>query len=112
HGAGVMVFYDGASTWETVHRQLQQDLFGFGGRPDDAYAAGAMGFLMHFDGVSWSQERVPTDNWFRSVLHGVDGTFYIVGDGGAVLRYGRRSDAHGSTDPGLVASDGIQVAFS
>ncbi|MEZ4655765.1 MAG: hypothetical protein R3E12_19810 [Candidatus Eisenbacteria bacterium] len=89
HGAGMMVFHDGKDLWEPVYRLLQQDLIGFGGTPDDAFATGALGFMMRFDGTDWTQERFPTDNWLRSVWRGRDGTTYVVGDGGAILRFGR-----------------------
>ena len=51
----------------------------------DVYAVGMSGAVLHFDGETWiQQEGFPNEN-YRSVF-GVDGTLYVGGDSGLLVR--------------------------
>lgn len=52
---------------------------------DDIYAVGSKGAIWHFDGKEWSQEHVPTNSNFTSVVHAPDGSVYIAGHAGTLI---------------------------
>jgi len=52
----------------------------------DVYAAGDNGTMLHFDGVEWTYELVPTVNRLRGIAVTRSGHVYVVGDAGYVFR--------------------------
>lgn len=60
-------------------------LFGFG--PNDVWAAGARGTLLHFDGTAWTSVTSGTSRDLLAIWGSAPNDVWFVGDSGAVLRW-------------------------
>jgi len=52
----------------------------------DAYAVGLKGEIWHYDGKKWTQQDSPTNVALTSVMCAANGTVYVVGLAGTVLK--------------------------
>lgn len=81
---GVLGHYDGI-TWKLVPGPAPVDVLGlWGGAPDDFWAAGFFGDLMHWDGTAWSRRRSGTNVNLNGVF-GFGKNVRIHGDNGTIL---------------------------
>jgi hypothetical protein len=70
----------------------EQDLHGvWGTSPENVYAAGSEGTLLHFDGTRWQEASLPGAELggLNRVWAGPHSDVVVVGEGGVVIR-GRR----------------------
>jgi len=95
---------DGEPTYWGVLARAPDDVWIVGGsaRPD-----GPRGVLLHGDGTSWRQERLPeaarAENLYKIAADG--DTLYVVGSGGLVLRRDVRSGEWERLDVAVATSD-------
>ena len=84
-GCYMASYWDG-SEWTDVSIDTGTELLGiWGTAPDDVWAVGSAGTVLHWDGNQWSS----IDSGVRSHLYGVFGTtnyVLVVGEGGNILR--------------------------
>jgi hypothetical protein len=74
--------------------------------PDDLFAVGGEGCILHFDGARWARQQSPT----RQTLRALSGTgrsdVYAVGDGGVIVRF---DGSRWTRQPSPVRSDLLAV---
>ena len=72
--------------WVAIESPTRQNLLAIWGlAPDDVWAVGDHGTVLHWDGEGWTWRDSGTD----ALLHGVWGTtdaVYVVGHDGTILR--------------------------
>lgn len=91
---GMVYRLDAIGLWTRIDDGLPSEfdgeaLHGFG--LNDVYAVGARGNVWHFDGKSWDRQDIPTNGPLNAVKCTPDGTVYIAGANGTLLR-GRRDE--------------------
>ncbi len=57
----------------------------WGAAPNDVYAVGDGGRILHFDGTSWQVQATGTDTWITSVWGSGPDDVYALSDGGTIL---------------------------
>src|SRR5690606_25182517 len=55
--------------------------------PDDVYAAGIRGTVLHYDGSTWSRVEVPSSADFFAIWGSRRDNIVVAGNGGAVIVY-------------------------
>ncbi len=70
----------------------------WGSSPNDVYAAGDGGRVLHFDGTTWTAQTTGTDTWINAVWGSGPDDVFMVGDGGSILH--RRGGAWKKEDLG------------
>jgi uncharacterized membrane protein len=55
--------------------------------PNDIWAVGAGGVIIHYDGTAWSQVQSPTTTTLRNITGIPGGGLIAVGDSGVVLTH-------------------------
>ncbi len=77
----------GEDTWAQEPSGVRQDLYGlYGTGPDDVFAVGARGTILHYDGTGWSGLPSSTARDLFTVTGSLDGrTVVAAGAGGAVV---------------------------
>ena len=80
---------DGLRKWTRIDEQLPRSfkieaIHGFGG--SDLYAVGKRGLLWHFDGKNWTQRELPTNVNLSRVKCAEDGSVYVAGHHGMLIR--------------------------
>jgi hypothetical protein len=86
---GTVFRLDGPRVWTRLDEGLPRDfdieaMDGFG--PTEMYAVGFSGAVWQFDGRQWAPRHLPTNATLNAVKCGGDGTVYIGGKGGVLLR--------------------------
>lgn len=74
--------------WQKTESNTKKDLnalFGFG--PNDVWAAGEDGTVLHFDGTTWSSVSSGTSRTFNSIWGAAPDDVWFVGRSGAVVRW-------------------------
>ncbi|MGC4121752.1 MAG: carboxypeptidase regulatory-like domain-containing protein [Myxococcales bacterium] len=74
-----------ASTYPGVTTQPLQAVWGTG--PDDVWAAGDLGTLIHWNGVVWTVVPSPTTNRLHNLWGAAADDVWAVGDGGTLLHW-------------------------
>jgi hypothetical protein len=59
----------------------------WGTAPDNLYAVGSSGLVMHWDGSSWTQETVPAVGDLLGIWGSAADDIFAVGQGGAILHF-------------------------
>lgn len=77
----------GEDAWRLEDTGTEQDLYAvFGTRPDDVFAVGARGTVLHYDGVGWTSVPSSTPRDLFGVTGTIDGSLVVAGgDDGAVI---------------------------
>lgn len=92
HAVGIrgMVYrLEALNRWTRIDEGLPstfdgQAIHGFG--VSDLFAVGSKGDVWHFDGKAWNRQDVATNRNLTSVKCTADGTVYIAGHGGTLVR--------------------------
>ncbi|MCP4117541.1 MAG: hypothetical protein GY737_19525 [Desulfobacteraceae bacterium] len=91
---GMVYRLDVLSDWTRIDQGLPGD-FNIqaihGMDASDLYAVGRKGEIWHFDGSNWSKEDLPTNVNLTTVKCVSDGTVYLGGHDGILIRGGRHS---------------------
>lgn len=76
-------------TWTAVPTPLASGtLYGaYAAAPNDIWAVGTGGVIIHYDGSGWSQVQSPTTTTLRNITGIPGGGMIAVGDGGVVLTH-------------------------
>jgi hypothetical protein len=76
-------------TWTTVSTPVTSGtLYGvYAAAPNDIWAVGAGGVIIHYDGTAWSQVQSPTTTTLRHITGIPGGGLIAVGDSGVVLTH-------------------------
>ena len=87
---GSIMHFDGASTMTYTVPPNSGSCTGqlagvWGSAPNDVWAVGACGTILHWDGNAWSRSPSPTTNSLFAVW-GINGQLWAVGANGTVLR--------------------------
>jgi cysteine-rich repeat protein len=94
--------YDGAA-WSPAAIPTADTIYGlWASAPDDAFAVGRNGTILHHDGITWTKQPSSTTVDLRSVSGTASNDVYAAGDGSTLLHY------DGSTWTRIVAADGIE----
>lgn len=86
---GMVYRLDEFTGWTRIDEDLSREfdvqaIHGFDG--SDAYAVGFAGQLWHFNGRNWSKRELPTNLNLTCVKCAGDGTIYIAGHAGILIR--------------------------
>ncbi|RPJ61789.1 MAG: hypothetical protein EHM23_05675 [Acidobacteria bacterium] len=85
-GAASPAFSQGVWEWQSPLPRVS--LFGvWGSAPDDVFAVGAKGTILHYDGSSWTDMDPHTGTGFNGVWGTSSTNVLAVGTGGTVLRF-------------------------
>jgi hypothetical protein len=83
---GTVLRWDG-SKWNAIAGPSTMNVLGLWvGSATNVWAVGPTG-VYKFDGTNWTQQTTPTAGPFVGVWGFADGTMYVAGNGGKVLRY-------------------------
>ncbi len=75
-----------ADSWQKASLPVSQDLYAVWGSSDsDIYVAGAVGTLIHFDGVTWHDISINTPQDLTSVWETPLTAVFVAGDNGTIL---------------------------
>jgi len=100
----------GGCRWRAVTSPTDLDLRAvWGPAPNDVWAAGEEGALLHYDGTAWSKVSAPTDKDLSGVA-GAGQDVWVVGDDGTVLR--RSGGSWSSATTGSADLHGVWVGSS
>ncbi|SEK16637.1 MULTISPECIES: hypothetical protein [unclassified Variovorax] len=104
---GMVYRLDALDRWTRIDEGLPHDFDGqaiHGTGLSDLHAVGFRGDAWHFDGKVWRRQDLPTNRNLTSVVCAADGTVYVAGHDGILLR-GRpgqwESIEHGDTDENI-----------
>lgn len=89
---GMVYRLDTLGEWTRIDDGLSRDFNGqaiHGTDGSNVYAVGRHGEMWHFTGEKWSKESLPTDRNLTAVKCLPDGTVYIGGDKGILIRGGK-----------------------
>jgi photosystem II stability/assembly factor-like uncharacterized protein len=95
-----------ADGWSRMESGTTNDLYGiWGASPDDVFAVGPKGTILHFDGRTWSPMAVDGSPHLLSVWGASGRDVFVVGDEGVIIHYdGRRwNTMHSGTTKNLIA---------
>jgi hypothetical protein len=86
---GMVYRLDALKSWTRIDEGLPntfdgQAIHGFG--TSDVFAVGSKGGVWHFDGKTWNRQDVPTNSTLTAVTCCADGTVYVAGHGGTLIR--------------------------
>ena len=94
--------YDGAA-WSPVAVPTAETIYGlWGSAPDDVFAVGRNGTILHHDGLTWTVQPTPTTADLRAVSGIGPHDVYAAGDGSTLLHY------DGVAWTPVVAAEGIE----
>lgn len=100
---GMVYRLDSLSDWTRIDQGLPED-FNIqaihGNNASDLYAVGRHGHIWHFDGGNWSKDDLPTNVNLTTVKCVPDGTVYLGGHKGILIRGGKNNwelVEHGAT---------------
>jgi hypothetical protein len=75
-------------TWALQTSGTTEDLHAIWGTgPDDVFAVGGAGTILHFDGTSWAPQTSNTTQYLWGISGTSDSDIYAVGSGGTILHY-------------------------
>lgn len=75
-------------TWKIVSSPTSNDLYAiWGNGPDNVFAVGDLGVVIHYDGIKWSEMPTPTGARLLGVWGSGPDDVYAVGLNEAVIRY-------------------------
>ncbi len=84
-GGAIFTRTDGGP-WEEADSGTSQTLDSvWGTAPDDVWAAGRAGTVLHFDGAAWTRVEAPSTAAMNGVWGDARDRFYLVGSGGVLL---------------------------
>ncbi|HEX7702802.1 MAG TPA: hypothetical protein VF403_18810, partial [Kofleriaceae bacterium] len=79
--------YDSAA-WSPVAVPTAETIYGlWGSAPDDVFAVGRNGTILHHDGLTWTVQPTPTTADLRAVSGTGPHDVYAAGDGSTLLHY-------------------------
>ncbi len=79
-----MLHYDGNGWTEMLDREFS-DAWGSG--PNDVFAVGGGGTILHYDGAVWLPMASGTDGGLRGIWGSSSNDVFVVGDGEIILHY-------------------------
>jgi len=105
-GGVILSTSDGGQTWSSVTSPTVADLYDVHATgPSEAYAVGAEGTVLAWDGSAWAEVEAGSATVYRGVYSDASGEATIVGDGGEIRRLA--SGVTSQLDDGTAAGSDI-----
>jgi len=84
------IYHFDGQDWINHHLPVNEHILALHGRaPDDVYAGGANGAVLHYDGTTWTRlEHHLPDQQTEAIWCAPDGQVFVLVPGGGILRYG------------------------